>query len=255
MSEILFAEPTMMMRKVILHGRLKRVVGQEEFSMMASTPKEAISCLCTQVPGFQKTLMDGWYRCILVSPKRQQAITEHRDATKPWQAIGDDAVFHIIPVTKGRGGGRGGGAMKIILGAVLVVGTIATAGAMGAFAAGAAGLGSAVPGALGASLGVTYAQIASLGTMMALGGISQLLSPQAKAPAASDREAPDQRASLMFQQAVNVTDQGGAVPIIYGDCLVGSNVLAAGLLPYDFGNTGGSSNAPLGELPPGWYYG
>jgi hypothetical protein len=47
MPETIFAEPTMMMRKVVLHGCLKRVVGQEEFKIMASTPKEAISCLCT----------------------------------------------------------------------------------------------------------------------------------------------------------------------------------------------------------------
>lgn len=65
MSDTMFADPTMQMRKVVLHGRLKRVVGQEEFQMMATSPKDAISCLCTQVPGFQKTLMEGWYRCIL----------------------------------------------------------------------------------------------------------------------------------------------------------------------------------------------
>lgn len=165
------------MRKVVLHGRLRRVIGQGEFSMMAATLQEAISCLCMQVPGFQKTLMGGWYRCILASPKRQVAPTEHRDATKPWQAVGDDAVFHIIPVIKGRGG-HGSGGVKIILGAVLIVGTIATAGAMGAFAAGAGGMGAAVPGALGASLGVSYGQIVGLGAMMMLGGISQLLSPQ-----------------------------------------------------------------------------
>ena len=43
----------------------------------------------------------------------------------------------------------------------------------------------------------------------------------------------------MFQQAVNTADQGGAIPIIYGDCMVGSQVISAGMLPYDFG-----SNAP-----------
>lgn len=59
--------------------------------------------------------------------------------TKPWQAIGDDAVFHIILVTKGAGGARGRGATKIILGAILVAGTIATAGALGAFGVGGRG--------------------------------------------------------------------------------------------------------------------
>lgn len=138
--------------------------------------------------------------------------------------------------------------MKIILGAVLIIGTIATAGAMGAFGAG--GLGAAIPGALGTSLGVTYAQVAGLGAMMLLGGISQLLSPQVKATAATDREAPDQRASFMFQNPVNVTDQGGAIPIPYGDCLVGSQVIAAGLLPYDFGG-GIPAGPPAGFLTAG----
>ena len=119
---------------------------------------------------------------------------------------------------------------------------------MGAFGAG--GLGAAIPGALGTSLGVTYAQVAGLGAMMLLGGISQLLSPQVKATAATDREAPDQRASFMFQNPVNVTDQGGAIPIPYGDCLVGSQVIAAGLLPYDFGG-GIPAGPPAGFLTAG----
>ncbi|MBS7812864.1 tail assembly protein [Roseococcus pinisoli] len=253
MSETIYADPMMQMRKVVLHGRIKRIVKQEEFNLMAASPREALMALCTQVPGFQKTLGEGWYRCILASPKRQVAIAEGDDTRKPWQAIGNDAVFHIIPVVKGAGGGRGG-AVKIVLGVVLVAATIATAGAGGAFSAGAGGLSSTVPGLAGTALGVTYGQIVGLGAMMALGGVSQLLSPQAKAPAASDREAPDQRASFMFQNPVNVVDQGGAIPIPYGDCLVGSSVIAAGMNPYDFG-TGSNTPDPVDEWLaafPGW---
>lgn len=47
-----------------------------------------------------------------------------------------------------------------------------------------------------------------------------------KALSPSDRKAPEQRASFRFQRAVNVIDQGRAVPIIYGDCMVGSPCLS-----------------------------
>lgn len=65
---------------------------------------------------------------------------------------------------------------------------------------------------------------------MALSAIAQSLAPK---PSTGSGNTSPQTPSFMFNGPINVTSQGGAVPIAYGTCLTGSTVIAADLLTID----------------------
>ena len=73
--------------------------------------------------------------------------------------------------------------------------------------------------------------VASLGTALMLGGVMQLLSPQQKGLSAKD--SPDNGASYHFNGPVNTTAQGNPVPLLYGELIVGSAVISAGIYSED----------------------
>ena len=79
-----------------------------------------------------------------------------------------------------------------------------------------------IPGSwaiLGKSVSVL---VGNLGIAMVLGGISQMLAPSLDSNA--DR---DQPKSDLFGSAVNVTTPGVGVPVVIGECEVGSVVISA----------------------------
>lgn len=77
--------------------------------------------------------------------------------------------------------------------------------------------------------GITGIAATIIGSALTIGllvGVSLLLTPKAKKTSAGD-SAKDE--SYMFSGPENVTEQGAAVPIVYGRCFVGSVVVSAGL--------------------------
>lgn len=105
-------------------------------------------------------------------------------------------------------GGRTGqiilGVVMIVVGAVLVWGT-----------GGAASTGSM--------------QLWAQGATMLLGGAMTIYAALNTPKAQAARAAEDERASFLFNGAVNVVEQGGAVPCHYGRCIIGSTVVSAGI--------------------------
>ena len=71
----------------------------------------------------------------------------------------------------------------------------------------------------------------SMGVSMALGGVSQMLSPQQRGLSAND--GPDNGASYNFNGPVNTSAQGNPVPVLYGRMIVGSAVISAGIYAED----------------------
>jgi len=67
-----------------------------------------------------------------------------------------------------------------------------------------------------------------IGAGLVLGGVSQLLTPVPKAPPEAQK-----LQSFSFSGIAQTTQQGGAIPIVYGKCFVGSAVLSAGLDTFD----------------------
>ena len=66
-----------------------------------------------------------------------------------------------------------------------------------------------------------------LGVNLVLTGISQLLFAPPKPKGQSER--PENAPSYIFDGAVNTTAQGNCVPVLYGELIVGSQVVSTGL--------------------------
>jgi predicted phage tail protein len=103
---------------------------------------------------------------------------------------------------------------------------MAGAGAVGRIIAGAVlvAVGLFVPG-IGA-LGVQL--IVGVGASLILGGVAQLLTPVPTMNTGKDSEK-DPRKSYSFSGIQQTSRQGVPVPIVYGETLVGSVVISAGI--------------------------
>ena len=74
------------------------------------------------------------------------------------------------------------------------------------------------------------AGLASMGAAMALSGVAQL---RAQQQLLSVKDGPDNGASYNFNGPVNTTAQGNPVPVIYGEMIVGSATISAGIYSED----------------------
>jgi predicted phage tail protein len=124
----------------------------------------------------------------------------------------------IMPVVVGAGGAIG----KIAIGVALIALSFAIPGlAFGAVLAGqiSSGVGNLI---------LIGGQIAgAIGVSLALGGVSQLLTPVPKIPQGPDT-ADDPRKTYNFSGIQQTSRQGVPVPAVYGLTLVGSVVISAG---------------------------
>lgn len=119
----------------------------------------------------------------------------------------------IVPVISGS---KRGGILQTVIGIALVVAaSIATGGVGAAFAAGAGGWGVA----------------AAVGVSMAIGGVIQMLSPQAQGLSLS--AAAENRPSYAFGSARNTTASGNPVPICIGRRRWGGAVISASIYAED----------------------
>nr|BAR30702.1 phage tail assembly protein [uncultured Mediterranean phage uvMED] len=219
------------MKKVILRGELGKKFGRvHNFDL--NTPAEAIRALSANFEGFQRELCEAGERGI------GYMVQIGRDAMGSLDEIeyptGQSEAISITPVLQGAGGG---GVGQIFAGIALVAAAIV----LGPVGAVIGGVGASVIGA-GAATAIGY-----VGAALILGGTSQLLSPTisdspgtfgATSPTRArardsftpeNNEIADNRASYIFNGAVNLTAQGNPVPILYGRMRVGSVVVSAGL--------------------------
>jgi len=229
------------MKRVVLRGELAKRFGRvHHFDL--NTPAEAIRALCANFEGFQESLATAGQRgvgyIVQVGRFGLQQVEEIHNPT------GQQEEISITPVLAGAGG-RGGGIGQILAGIALVAIAIAAPG-VGLFAGGSLGFG-VVAGASGFAAAAA-AVGGTIGLGLILSGTSQLLSPQPAdlpgltgggSPARRDSFDPsnndpaDNRASYIYNGAVNLTAQGNPVPICYGRMRVGSVVVSAGVSTTD----------------------
>ncbi|WP_244592210.1 TipJ family phage tail tip protein [Azospirillum palustre] len=196
------------MARIHLHGALGRQFGRLA-DYQVRDAAEAIRALAANHPDFEKIFREGSYRLVR-GPRSRGGI----DLTLDTLTLGlGSADLHIIPVPAGA---KSGGAGKAIMGALVMVVAIAAAQPWAAASFSAAMSAPAVAG-------ISYGSIALFGAAMMLSGISQMLSPTPKA------NLPDSKQSYLFSGPVNVTEQGGSVPLVYGRCWVGSTVISSGM--------------------------
>lgn len=199
------------MKTVILTGRLGKKFGKE-FSLSVETPAEAVRALCYLIKGFEEELKKGSYRVTRFCKTTSEAIDEKLLNFR----LGSSTGLKIEPVFTGR---KRGGLGKIILGVVLV-------GAAFFFSGGALA-GSAFT-AFGAS--VSYGQIALIGGLMAIQGATAMLAPKVK----DKTDDKDEPTSFLISAPQNQIEQGHPVPIVYGECFVGSVMISAGISVEEF---------------------
>ena len=227
----------MMLRTVYLYGVLGRRYGWRHAFDIETLP-EAVWALDANHPGFKRDFLRGPAYSFVKGATRRAGIP---------MALAEVAMplsrhdLHIVPAAYGHGGGNGGLTVgKIVLGVAMIAGAFFTAGAtaLGTAAAAASAEGLGIPAsAAGLGLGfsvelpligaVTYGRIAGIGAMIALGGVSQLLSPTPHAAPSYSAERPEARPSFIYNGPTNTAEQGGPVPVVYGRMRVGSALVSS----------------------------
>lgn len=205
------------MNTIHLHGALREFGGP--FTLDVRTPAEAVRALCNLRAGFEDALRRGVFR-IIRGKRRTGQHLDHNEL-----GINLNGEMHLVPVPRG---GKNQGGTKTVIGVVL----IAVAAAATWYAGGAGG--AAVAGALGVAEG-SFAAVAGslaiqttfgLGISLTLTGVSMLLSPQPKSRTNNETE---QERSYLFGGTQNTTEQGVAVPLVFGQIRTGSVVISASL--------------------------
>tara|TARA_R100000458_G_scaffold53449_1_gene55694 strand:+ start:333 stop:950 length:618 start_codon:yes stop_codon:yes gene_type:complete len=200
-----------MLRKIRLYGHLAEHCGQKVFEAVARTPAEAIRFLLCNFPELRSIMNAGHYT-VAVGPHTLELGESPHQLGYPLTASDD---IRIIPVVTGANLFRNLG--FIALGAVL----IGTALATGGVSFGATGF-LAEAGVAGAGLG---AAAGNIGIGLALVGVAGLLSPTVPTPEIDN----DPRTNKSFSGVQNIAREGVPVPIAYGEVIVGSVVISAGL--------------------------
>ena len=201
-----------MLRKIRLYGHLAELCGQKVFEAVARTPAEAIRFLLCNFPELRSIMNAGHYT-VAVGPHTLELGQSPEQLGYPLMA--DDDI-RIIPVVTGANFFRS--LAFIALGAVL----IGTALATGGVSLGATGFVAAE----GATTAVTLAAVGgNIGIGLALTGVAGLLSPTVPTPETDN----DPRNNFSFSGVQNVGREGVPVPVAYGEVIVGSVVVSAGL--------------------------
>ncbi|ARP85773.1 tail assembly protein [Bordetella genomosp. 9] len=190
------------LRTIRLYGWLGNKFGRVHRLAVDSTA-EAVRALCVVIPGFEKELIASLdrgaaYACFLGKRNLGEDELKH--------PVGDEDI-RIAPVVQGA---KRAGVFQTILGAALV--------------------------AVGAVLSFTPLAAASpylmqFGAALAIGGVVQMLSTQQRG--LSTKDSPDNGASYNFNGPVNTSAQGNPVPLLYGEMIVGSAVVSAGIYAED----------------------
>ncbi|HCL3594366.1 TPA: tail assembly protein, partial [Pseudomonas aeruginosa] len=175
-----------------LSGPLIREFGREHRRFLdTGTTQEAFSALRNTLPGFKEAIQR------LQNKGMRFAIFRNRkNIGQDDLSAGGTREVRIVPVLTGS---KRAGLLQTILGAVIFTASFF------------------VPGMQG------WGQ--SLGASLALGGVIQMLSPQAKG--LSQSAAPENLPSYAFGSARNTTASGNPVPICYGKRRWGGAIISA----------------------------
>ena len=136
------------MTTIKLHGQLRQF--GKSYDLLVRTPAEAVKALCVQIPGFERFISNAKSRGLVFAVFRGKKNIGEGELN--YQGQGDIIISPVIC------GSKRAGSLQTIIGAVLIV-----AGAvLSAFGGGAVG----VP-------------MMKMGAVLAVGGVVQMLSPQA----------------------------------------------------------------------------
>lgn len=200
-----------MLREIRVYGRLAKFLGRRKFMAAVDSAAEAVRFLLANFPQLEKHMADQHYKVSVGN--YDLALNELHDPS-------GQQVIRIVPVI----GGAGGPTTQILAGVALV-----------AFSLLLPGVGAAIGGAAMTKIGL-------LGGALILGGVAQLLTP---APSltpigisptfsggttnSTEGTELDPQASYSFSGTQNTSRQGVPIPLVYGEMIVGSIVISAGV--------------------------
>lgn len=187
--------------RIELSGILGKTYGKVHHRLVRTTA-EAINALAKTINGFEKFLNTSKARGLTYAVYRDKKNIGVDDLGFP--VSGD--VIRIVPVIIGS---KKAGLIQTILGAVLVIASIW------------------MPGLSIAASNIMFAA----GASMTLGGVVQMLSPQATGLAS--KQSADNRASYAFGGVTNTAAQGYPVPLLYGRRRIGGAIISAGIYVED----------------------
>jgi predicted phage tail protein len=174
------------MRTIKVYGDLAKKLGRYTFVADVESVAEAVKFLLANFPWLEQHISKQNYRV-----KSGRHLLTDEELHHP---VGETETISIIPVMAGAGA-----VARIIIGALLIVASFL------------------IPGV--AILGVALGPILfGVGAALLLGGVAQLLTPTPKTQDIT-REDGD---SYIFSGIVNSARPGVAIPVIYGETVVGS---------------------------------
>jgi predicted phage tail protein len=189
-----------MLRKIKLYGKLARFIGKRVLEADVATAAEAVRFLLANWPELEAHMNDQHYRVSVGKYDLDLEELHHPAGAAP---------ISFVPVVSGAGA-----VGRIIAGVALIA---------LAFASGAGFFGAAFAKNIG-----LFAFAKGIGASLALGGAAQLLTPMPTVPQGADTQ-DDPRKSYSFSGIQNTSRQGVPVPIVYGETVVGSVVISAGI--------------------------
>ena len=224
-----------MLRTIHLHGHLKETFGPS-FRFDVATAGEALKALNCAFPGkFVSAIREGSYKLVR-GALRTGAVLDLELINELKLGSAD---LHLIPIAEGAAMSQTAkGTTKVVLGATLVAGAIFMSGGMMATPLAASGLAS----------GITYGNIAMIGLGIALAGVSTLLTKPAVNTSSNSL-------SVAGGDIGNSGGQGNAIPLIYGEVLVGSVPISVASAVEDidvYANSAGSIETAFGHTPSYW---
>lgn len=184
------------MTTVYFYGSLEKY--GKSFEVEASTIKKAVNIIAVQIAGLKKELFEGKWKI----SRGKEFISEDGLGLNP----GDEV--HVYPSMHG----AASGVTQVIVGAILI--------SIGVFAP--------VDHA-------TKTYLISSGITMMVGGAISMFT---KIPGSDygKKEKADQAPSFLFNGATNTSTQGLPVPVVLGECVVGSVIVSAGLSVVNLSN-------------------
>lgn len=201
-----------MLRKIRVYGSLAKFLGQRVFEADIASAAEAVRFLVANFPQLEKHMAEQHYRVDVGSYGLTLDELHHPTGQQE---------IKIVPVI----GGAGGNVGRILLGVGLIAASFLLPGA-GIFGT------TSVFGVTAAQGGVVLAGIGTalsvVGASLVLSGVAGLLTPTPTTSLGANGD-DDPRKTYSFSGIQNTSRQGVPVPIVYGETLVGSVVISAGI--------------------------
>lgn len=210
-------------RTVRLYGTLGARFGRVH-QLAVNSVAEAVRALGILIPCFEEYLMASKDNGVAYSI----FLGKQNIGNKQLMAPPGSTDIRIAPVLVGS---KRAGSLQTIVGVALIVAaSYFSGGAAAGSGAGASGAAAGTGTAAAAGMS-NWSMVSSMGIAMAMGGVMQLMSPQAKGLGAID--SPQNRSSYSFNGPVNTSAQGNPVGLLYGQLIVGSSVISAGIYAQD----------------------